>query len=134
MFRQDTYFFSQLGTFIERADYTARILDVKYYILLPDSVSVGSNTLPPRRLRIAGRYFEKLWHRVDHGRDLLQRLRRAELEEEALELVDVAAPVAHETRWTATIRSSSTENGAGSGSRSDLLSTTSCGRSPSPAP
>ena len=27
--------FSQLGTFVERADNTARILDVKYYVLLP---------------------------------------------------------------------------------------------------
>ncbi len=34
--------FSQLGTFIERADNTARILDVKYYILLPQPSDVGS--------------------------------------------------------------------------------------------
>ena len=33
--RDDTYYFSQLGAFIERADNTARILDVKYFILLP---------------------------------------------------------------------------------------------------
>ena len=44
------------------------------------------------------------------------------------------APVAQETRWTATMRSSSTVNGAGSGLRSDLLRTTICGRSSSPAP
>ena len=44
------------------------------------------------------------------------------------------APVAHETRWTATMRSSSIENGAGSGLRSALLRTTICGRSSSPAP
>lgn len=39
--RNDTYYFSQLGTFVERADNTARILDVKYYVLLPSSEMVG---------------------------------------------------------------------------------------------
>lgn len=39
--RNDTYCFSQLGTFLERADNTARILDVKYYVLLPSSEVVG---------------------------------------------------------------------------------------------
>jgi uncharacterized alpha-E superfamily protein len=39
--RNDTYYFSQLGTFLERADNTARILDVKYYVLLPSSDMVG---------------------------------------------------------------------------------------------
>jgi uncharacterized alpha-E superfamily protein len=37
------YSFSQLGAFIERADNTARILDVKYYVLLPRTDLVGSN-------------------------------------------------------------------------------------------
>ena len=40
--RNDTFCFSQLGTFIERADSTSRILDVKYYHLLPSSEMVGS--------------------------------------------------------------------------------------------
>lgn len=40
--RNDTFFFSQLGTFVERADNTARILDVKYYVLLPQIEMVGS--------------------------------------------------------------------------------------------
>lgn len=39
--RQDMFHFSQLGAFVERADNTARILDVKYYILLPEYESVG---------------------------------------------------------------------------------------------
>lgn len=39
--RNDTFYFSQLGTFLERADNTARILDVKYYVLLPQSQMVG---------------------------------------------------------------------------------------------
>ncbi len=41
--RNDTYFFSQLGTFLERADNTARILDVKYYVLLPSTDMIGSS-------------------------------------------------------------------------------------------
>lgn len=40
--RNDTYYFSQIGTFIERADSTARILDVKYYHLLPGRDLIGS--------------------------------------------------------------------------------------------
>ncbi len=40
--RNDTYYFSQLGTFIERADSTARILDVKYYHLLPSRELIGT--------------------------------------------------------------------------------------------
>jgi uncharacterized alpha-E superfamily protein len=39
--RNDTFCFSQLGTFLERADNTARILDVKYYVLLPHNELVG---------------------------------------------------------------------------------------------
>ena len=42
LLRNDTYYFSQAGCFIERADNTARILDVKYYILLPRPSDVGS--------------------------------------------------------------------------------------------
>jgi len=41
MLRNDVYFFSGLGSFIERADNTARILDVKYHILLPEQEAVG---------------------------------------------------------------------------------------------
>lgn len=42
--RNDTFYFSQAGTFIERADSTSRILDVKYYHLLPSSEMIGSGT------------------------------------------------------------------------------------------
>ena len=35
MLRNDAYWFSRLGVYIERADNTARILDVKYHLLLP---------------------------------------------------------------------------------------------------
>ena len=39
--RDDGYHFSQLGAFVERADQTARILDVKYHLLLPRAEMVG---------------------------------------------------------------------------------------------
>jgi len=41
MLRNDAYFFTRLGTYLERADNTARILDVKYHVLLPQQESVG---------------------------------------------------------------------------------------------
>jgi len=41
MRRDDAYYFTRLGTHIERADSTARILDVKYHILLPSVKDVG---------------------------------------------------------------------------------------------
>ena len=41
MLRNDAYWFSRLGVYIERADNTARILDVKYHLLLPAIEKVG---------------------------------------------------------------------------------------------
>lgn len=41
LLRDDAFRFLRLGTFIERADNTARILDVKYHILLPSLSEVG---------------------------------------------------------------------------------------------
>ncbi|MDD9717904.1 alpha-E domain-containing protein [Dinoroseobacter sp. PD6] len=43
MMRNDIYDFARIGTFLERADNTARILDVKYYVLLPSANFVGSS-------------------------------------------------------------------------------------------
>ena len=43
MMRNDIFDFARLGTFLERADSTARILDVKYYVLLPSISFVGSS-------------------------------------------------------------------------------------------
>lgn len=43
MLRNDIFRFVRLGALIERADNTARILDTKYYVLLPSSASVGSS-------------------------------------------------------------------------------------------
>lgn len=42
MLRNEIYAFARCGTFIERADNTARILDVKYYLLLPSLSYVGT--------------------------------------------------------------------------------------------
>lgn len=41
MLRNDAYWFSRLGLHLERADNTARILDVKYHVLLPEKEHVG---------------------------------------------------------------------------------------------
>ncbi|WP_439530449.1 alpha-E domain-containing protein [Pannonibacter sp.] len=40
--RDDGYHFSQLGHFVERADHTARVLDTRYWIFLPDTDVGGS--------------------------------------------------------------------------------------------
>jgi uncharacterized alpha-E superfamily protein len=41
MLRNEVYWFTRLGTFVERADNTARILDVKFHLLLPRDEGVG---------------------------------------------------------------------------------------------
>lgn len=43
MLRNDAFWFTRLGSAIERADNTARILDVKYHLLLPESEWVGGS-------------------------------------------------------------------------------------------
>ncbi len=43
MLRNDGFNFLRLGGFLERADSTARILDVKYYLLLPSVALIGSS-------------------------------------------------------------------------------------------
>jgi uncharacterized alpha-E superfamily protein len=43
MLRNDGYNFSRIGNFIERADSMARLIDVKYYVLLPSVSFVGSS-------------------------------------------------------------------------------------------
>ncbi|MBL8515532.1 MAG: alpha-E domain-containing protein [Betaproteobacteria bacterium] len=39
--RDEAFHFHRLGTYVERADNTARILDVKYHVLLPSVADVG---------------------------------------------------------------------------------------------
>ena len=41
MLRNEAYWFNRLGVFVERADNTARLLDVKYHLLLPSTETVG---------------------------------------------------------------------------------------------
>jgi uncharacterized alpha-E superfamily protein len=41
MLRREGYWFMRLGAVIERGDNTARLLDVKYYLLLPAGERVG---------------------------------------------------------------------------------------------
>jgi len=43
MLRNDAYWFSRVGLFTERADNTARLLDVKYHVLLPDKEVIGGS-------------------------------------------------------------------------------------------
>ncbi len=43
MLRNEGYHFARAGTLIERAESTARILDMKYYLLLPSLSYVGSS-------------------------------------------------------------------------------------------
>lgn len=42
MLRNDIFWFCHIGSLLERADNTARLLDVKYYVLLPSPALVGS--------------------------------------------------------------------------------------------
>lgn len=41
--RDDGYCFSQIGSYVERSDNTARILDMKYYVLLPRANLIGGD-------------------------------------------------------------------------------------------
>lgn len=41
MLRREAYWFMRLGSVIERGDNTARLLDVKYYLLLPEGEQIG---------------------------------------------------------------------------------------------
>ncbi len=41
MLRRDEYCFVRIGQFLERADNTARLLDVKYHVRLPNAADVG---------------------------------------------------------------------------------------------
>ncbi|MCW6510574.1 alpha-E domain-containing protein [Lichenifustis flavocetrariae] len=43
MLRDPSFWFCRLGLHMERADNTARILDVKYHVLLPDTEQVGGS-------------------------------------------------------------------------------------------
>lgn len=44
MMRDDAFHFIRMGSAIERLDYTARLIDVKYHVLLPSVAEVGMGT------------------------------------------------------------------------------------------
>ena len=46
MLRNEGYWFMRLGSMIERGDATARLLDVKYYLLLPAGPGGGRRARP----------------------------------------------------------------------------------------
>ena len=43
LYRSEAYHFAMMGKFIERADKTIRVLDVKYHILLPEDKGIGTS-------------------------------------------------------------------------------------------
>jgi len=43
LLRDDGYAFATIGGYVERADNTARILDMKYYVLLPRAMLIGGD-------------------------------------------------------------------------------------------
>ena len=70
MSHNEAWHFGRLGRFLERADKTSRILDVKYFILLPDIADVGSsldNIQWAAVLKSASalEMYRKTYHRID---------------------------------------------------------------------
>ncbi len=64
--------FGRLGNLLERADQSSRILDVKYYILLPSAEQVGTpydDILWSALLRsVSGlEMYRRLWHEIHHS-------------------------------------------------------------------
>ncbi|MBI4179990.1 alpha-E domain-containing protein [bacterium] len=69
----EAWHFHRLGCLLERADKTARLVDVKYYILLPDISDVGSpfdNIQWSAVLKSASalEMYRKRWQRITHER------------------------------------------------------------------
>jgi uncharacterized alpha-E superfamily protein len=73
MLRNDIYDFARLGTFLERADNTARLLDVKYYVLLPTVQAVGSSLDHVQWESILRSVSAEGGFRMTHGQDLRPR-------------------------------------------------------------
>ncbi len=73
MLRNETYNFSRIGTFVERADNTARILDVKYYVLLPTASQVGSSLDNVQWETILRSVSGHRSYRTSHGFDITPR-------------------------------------------------------------
>ena len=68
MSQGEAWHFARLGQMLERSDKTSRILDVKYYLLLPQASDVGT----PLDLRQWGSLLKSVWaiemYRRCHGR------------------------------------------------------------------
>ncbi|MEM8978612.1 MAG: alpha-E domain-containing protein [Pseudomonadota bacterium] len=73
MLRNDIYDFARLGTFLERADNTARILDTKYYVLLPTASAVGSRLDNAQWETILRSVSARGGYRMVHGNDTSAR-------------------------------------------------------------
>lgn len=73
MLRNDIYNFARIGTFIERADNTARIMDVKYYVLLPSAASVGSSIDNVQWESILRSVSAEGGYRITHGQNVRPR-------------------------------------------------------------
>lgn len=73
MLRNDIYNFARLGTFLERADATARLLDVKYYVLLPSAQAVGSSLDNVQWETILRAVSAEGAYRMTHGQDVRPR-------------------------------------------------------------
>lgn len=43
LLRNDIYWFTRVGIYVERADNTARLIDVKYHLLLPETEAIGGS-------------------------------------------------------------------------------------------
>lgn len=73
MLRNDIYDFARIGTFLERADNTARILDVKYYVLLPSASAVGTAVDNVQWESILRSVSAEGGFRMSYGQDIQQR-------------------------------------------------------------
>ena len=73
MLRNDIYDFARIGTFGERADNTARILDVKYYVLLPSVAAVGSSIDNVQWESILRSVSAEGGYRITHGQEVRPR-------------------------------------------------------------
>ena len=77
MLRDEAYHFIRLGTLIERADNTARILDVKYHMLLPATEESAARSTITSGARCCARSGFRAYRKVYH--DMVYPRRVAEL-------------------------------------------------------
>ena len=71
MSHEESWHFGRMGQLLERADKTSRILDIKYFILLPSLDYIGTpfdNILWSALLHSVSAFemYRKKWRRIDH--------------------------------------------------------------------